>query len=158
MMNSVHLVCRRDRVIFQKKKKSLLLLLLREMLRCGVAYVRREEYVTGIGALHKATISFAFCRKQRGATSDKHNHLPKPNLSISEITNYVNAVVFWVTEPCCRYVNRRFGGEYHLHIRCRKSAEKEHSVQKVAINQEMAKFIATAVWTSNLTKICMYAV
>jgi hypothetical protein len=36
----------------------------------------KGEYVTGIGALHKATISFAFLRKQRGAKSDKHTHLP----------------------------------------------------------------------------------
>jgi hypothetical protein len=34
--------------------------------------------------------------------------------------------------PYSRYVNRRFGGTYHLHVQGRKSAEQETSVQQVA--------------------------
>jgi succinylglutamate desuccinylase len=35
--------------------------------------------------------------------------------------------MFWDIAPCSRYMNRRFGGTYHLHLQGRKSAEKETS-------------------------------
>jgi hypothetical protein len=34
--------------------------------------------------------------------------------------------------PCGPYVNRRFGGIYHLHLQCPKSAEQETRVYQVA--------------------------
>jgi hypothetical protein len=31
--------------------------------------------------------------------------------------------IFWYIAPCSTYMNRRFGGTYHLHLQGRKSAE-----------------------------------
>jgi hypothetical protein len=33
--------------------------------------------------------------------------------------------IFWDSEPCSPYMNRRFGGKFHLHFQGRKSAEQE---------------------------------
>jgi hypothetical protein len=41
----------------------------------------------------------------------------------------MNVAILWDTAPSSPYVNRRFGGMYHLHVQCRKSAEQENSVQ-----------------------------
>jgi hypothetical protein len=43
-----------------------------------------------------------------------------------------NVIVFWDISPCSPYVNRRFGGTYHLHLQGRKSAEQETSVYQRA--------------------------
>jgi hypothetical protein len=44
----------------------------------------------------------------------------------------MNVAIFWETATSSLYVNRRFGGTYHLHLRGRKSAAQETSVQQVA--------------------------
>jgi hypothetical protein len=38
---------------------------------------------------------------------------------------FMNVAIFWDIEPCSPYVNRRFGGTYHLHLQVWKSAEQE---------------------------------
>jgi hypothetical protein len=40
-----------------------------------------------------------------------------------------NVAIFLDIAPCIPYVNRRFGGTYHLYFQGRKSAEQETSVQ-----------------------------
>jgi hypothetical protein len=35
----------------------------------------------------------------------------------------MNVAVVWDIAPFIPYVNRRFGGSYHLHLQCRKRAE-----------------------------------
>jgi hypothetical protein len=35
----------------------------------------------------------------------------------------MNISIFWNIAPCSSYVNRRFGGVYHIHFQGRKSAE-----------------------------------
>jgi hypothetical protein len=42
-----------------------------------------------------------------------------------------NVAIVWDIAPCSPYVNRRFGGTYRLHLKDRKSAEQETSVQQV---------------------------
>jgi hypothetical protein len=37
----------------------------------------------------------------------------------------MNIAIFWDAALCNPYVNRRFGGTYHLHLERRKSTEKE---------------------------------
>jgi hypothetical protein len=37
----------------------------------------------------------------------------------------MNVAMFCDIAPCCSYVNRRFGGIYHLHLQGRKSTKKE---------------------------------
>jgi hypothetical protein len=37
----------------------------------------------------------------------------------------VNVAVFWEIAPCSLYVNRCFGGTYHVYLNGRKSAEQE---------------------------------
>jgi hypothetical protein len=44
----------------------------------------------------------------------------------------MNVAIFWDIEPCSPYVDRRFGGTYHLHFQGRKSADQETSVQQMA--------------------------
>jgi hypothetical protein len=41
------------------------------------------------------------------------------------------AAILWDMSACITHVNRRFGGKYHLHVRGRKSAEQETSLQLV---------------------------
>jgi hypothetical protein len=36
-----------------------------------------------------------------------------------------NVAIFWDIAPCTPYVNRRFGGTYHLHLQGRKSTEQD---------------------------------
>jgi hypothetical protein len=43
----------------------------------------------------------------------------------------MNVAIFWDIAPCSPYVNRCFGGTYHLRLQDRKSAEQETSVQQV---------------------------
>jgi hypothetical protein len=43
----------------------------------------------------------------------------------------MNAAIFWDIAQCNPYVNRLFGGTYHLHIQGRKSAEQETRAQQV---------------------------
>jgi hypothetical protein len=43
-----------------------------------------------------------------------------------------NVAIFRDSAPSSPYVNRRFGGMYHLHLRDRKSDEQETSVYQVA--------------------------
>jgi hypothetical protein len=40
--------------------------------------------------------------------------------------------VFWDIVLCSRYMNQRFGGNYHLHLQGKKSAEQENSVLVVS--------------------------
>jgi hypothetical protein len=40
----------------------------------------------------------------------------------------IHIAVLWEKAPCSTYVNRRFGGTYHLHLQGRKSAKQETSV------------------------------
>jgi hypothetical protein len=44
----------------------------------------------------------------------------------------MNVAIFWAIAPCSAYVNKRFGGTYHLHLQGRKSAEQETSLQQLA--------------------------
>jgi hypothetical protein len=44
----------------------------------------------------------------------------------------MNIASFWDRVQCNLYVNRRFGGTYHLQLQDRKSAEQETSVQQAA--------------------------
>jgi hypothetical protein len=44
----------------------------------------------------------------------------------------MNYDIFWDIPQCSTYVNRRFGGTYHLCLQGWKSAEEETSVQQVA--------------------------
>jgi hypothetical protein len=40
----------------------------------------------------------------------------------------LNSTIFLDIEPCGPYMNKCFGGNYHLHLQCRKSAEEEISI------------------------------
>jgi hypothetical protein len=53
--------------------------------------------------------------------------------------------IFWDVEPCSPYVNRRFGGNDHLCLQGRKSADQQVAS---SITQKMLTFITTAVRTS----------
>jgi hypothetical protein len=46
--------------------------------------------------------------------------------------SFMNVAIFWDLAPCSPYVNRRFGGTYHLHLQGRKSLRQETSDQQVA--------------------------
>jgi hypothetical protein len=37
----------------------------------------------------------------------------------------MNVALFWDVDPCGPYVNRSFGGTFHLNLQSRKLAEKE---------------------------------
>jgi hypothetical protein len=37
-----------------------------------------------------------------------------------------DVAIFWDILPNSPYVNRRFGGTYHLHLQCRKSADQQN--------------------------------
>jgi hypothetical protein len=39
--------------------------------------------------------------------------------------------IFWDTAPCSRYINRLFGGIYHLRFHGQKSAEQDSSMYQV---------------------------
>jgi hypothetical protein len=53
----------------------------------------------------------------------------------------VNIAIFWDTAPCSQFVNRRFGGTYHLHIQGKKSTEEEASVQQIPSHLLHADFL-----------------
>jgi hypothetical protein len=44
----------------------------------------------------------------------------------------MNAANFCDIAPCSPYVNRRFGGKYHIRLQNQKSEEQETGVQQVA--------------------------
>jgi hypothetical protein len=44
----------------------------------------------------------------------------------------MKAAIFWDTAPCSPYIDRRFGGNYNLHLQGRKSAEQDPNAQQVA--------------------------
>jgi hypothetical protein len=48
------------------------------------------------------------------------------------LSMWYDVAIFWDIAPSTPYVNRRFGGTYHLHLQGRKSAEQETSMQQVA--------------------------
>jgi hypothetical protein len=50
----------------------------------------------------------------------------------TEYVGPMNVAIFWDIQSCSPYVNRRFGGTFHLHLQGRKSAEQDTSVQVVA--------------------------
>jgi hypothetical protein len=70
----------------------------------------------------------------------------------------LNVRIFWDIAPCNSYMNKCFGGTYHLYLQGRISAYQETSEMSVyiglhdSIAQKMAKFITTAVRTSNRAK------
>jgi hypothetical protein len=45
-----------------------------------------------------------------------------------------NVQIFWDVAPYRLFVNRHFGGKYHLHLQGRKSAEQETGVQPVVLS------------------------
>jgi hypothetical protein len=45
----------------------------------------------------------------------------------------MNVTIFWDIAPCSPYVNRRFGGTYHLYLQGRKSVMEGTSLQQVHI-------------------------
>jgi hypothetical protein len=42
----------------------------------------------------------------------------------------IDATILWDIVSCSPYVNRRFGGKYHLHLQGRKSVEQEISKEQ----------------------------
>jgi hypothetical protein len=42
----------------------------------------------------------------------------------------IDVAIFWDIAPCSRYVYRRFGGTYHVHLQGRKSVEKNTGLAK----------------------------
>jgi hypothetical protein len=63
-------------------------------------------------------------------TDGSSHNRPQAGHKPTAIIKYVP--VFWDTASCSPYVNRRFGGNYYLHLRDRKSAEEETGPQQVA--------------------------
>jgi hypothetical protein len=53
--------------------------------------------------------------------------------------------IFGDIAPCSPYENRHFGGTYHLHLQCRKSAEQETSVQQMARQNKQSAGISV-IW------------
>jgi hypothetical protein len=43
----------------------------------------------------------------------------------------MNLAILWDIEQFSLYVNRRFGGTYHLHLQGKESTEQETSLQQV---------------------------
>jgi hypothetical protein len=55
----------------------------------------------------------------------------------------MDVAIIWDIAPWIPYVDRPFGGVYHLHLRGRKSAEQETSVQNVATRSDYALIYLT---------------
>jgi hypothetical protein len=73
-------------------------------------------------------------------------------VGIEQTTYWKNFAIYWDIAPCSTYVNRRFGGKYHLYLHGRKSAEQETSVSYRTIQSYAPGYgniITTAVRTSN---------
>jgi hypothetical protein len=64
----------------------------------------------------------------------------------------MNDTIFWDMAPLCLYVNRRFGGIYHLNLQGKKSAEQEISLQHVARQNSVRRYIAEDV---NIIHVCL---
>jgi hypothetical protein len=56
-----------------------------------------------------------------------HN-VPAYLLNAYSSNKALNVAQFWDVVPCSLYMNRRFGGTYHLHIEGRKSAKQGSNV------------------------------
>jgi hypothetical protein len=64
----------------------------------------------------------------------------------------MNVAIFWDVAQCSLFVNRRFGGTYHLLLQGWKSAEQETSVQQVS-RPKHAGFLLGWFWALRMEVI-----
>jgi hypothetical protein len=50
----------------------------------------------------------------------------------------MNVAIFWDMALCSLYMNRRFGGTYHLHLQCRKLAKQKKNQRAAGGLAEMS--------------------
>jgi hypothetical protein len=67
----------------------------------------------------------------------------------------MNVAIIWGIASCSPYVNRHFGGKYHLHLHGRKSAEQETSKLQVAGHIFVFSPTSKHILHTVTTPICM---
>jgi hypothetical protein len=76
------------------------------------------------GSLQQKNVSRT-CSEQKVETLQNFHKFVRFELLTAVV---MDAVIFWDIALCSPYVNRRFGGTYHLHLQGRKSDERNRRV------------------------------
>jgi hypothetical protein len=103
----------------QEKKTVFFSMRIYQIYQQRIRYKRKGRYLRSITLIHSYT-------KQKIVYYISE-------MSVVRSCHITNLAIFWDVEPCSLYVNRRFGGIYHLHLQGWKSLElypkrRQHSL------------------------------